>query len=104
MPNLGFGELFVLLVLALLIFGPNRLPEIARNLGKAWRVFQDESRKAREVFREAIDTETLKTTAGVIDVPDGATPARTATPRPVARPAPIERAEVDPVLREHEDT
>ena len=32
--NLGFAEMFFLVVLALLLFGPKRLPEIARQMGK----------------------------------------------------------------------
>ena len=35
MVGIGFVELFVILLVALLIFGPKRLPDIARSLGKA---------------------------------------------------------------------
>ena len=35
MLGIGFAEVFLILVVALLIFGPKRLPDIARSLGKA---------------------------------------------------------------------
>ncbi len=41
MGNLGFSELLVILVIALLVIGPRRLPEVARALGEAVRSFQD---------------------------------------------------------------
>ncbi len=40
MFGLGFGELLLILVLALLFIGPKKLPELARNLGKGIREFQ----------------------------------------------------------------
>ncbi len=39
MPNLGFTEILVLLLLALLIFGAKRLPEIGQSMGKGIREF-----------------------------------------------------------------
>ncbi len=41
MGNLGLGELLVIAVIALLVIGPKRLPEVARGLGEAVRAFQD---------------------------------------------------------------
>jgi sec-independent protein translocase protein TatA len=38
---IGFPELIVLLVVLLLIFGPKRLPEMGRSLGKGMREFKD---------------------------------------------------------------
>ena len=35
MPNLGMGELLIILVIVLLIFGASRLPQIGEGLGKA---------------------------------------------------------------------
>ena len=33
MPNIGAAEIVIILVLALLVFGPKRLPEMGRSLG-----------------------------------------------------------------------
>jgi sec-independent protein translocase protein TatA len=42
MPSfIGFPELFVLVIVLLLIFGPKRLPEIGRSMGKGMREFKD---------------------------------------------------------------
>jgi sec-independent protein translocase protein TatA len=41
MPNIGAGEIVLLLLLALLLFGAKRLPEIGRSLGKGMREFKD---------------------------------------------------------------
>lgn len=44
MGNLGLSELLVIFIVALLVIGPRRLPEIARGLGEAWKSFQDAMR------------------------------------------------------------
>ncbi len=41
MPEIGITGLIVILVVALLIFGPKRLPEIGRSLGRGMREFKD---------------------------------------------------------------
>jgi len=41
MGNLGLSEIAVILIIALLVIGPRRLPEVARGLGEAIRSFQD---------------------------------------------------------------
>ena len=42
---IGPGELIVILVVALVIFGPTKLPELARTLGKSIREFQQATRE-----------------------------------------------------------
>ena len=41
MGNLGLSELLVIFIVALLVIGPRRLPEVAKGLGEAIRAFQD---------------------------------------------------------------
>ena len=41
MPNIGTGEIILLLLLALLLFGAKRLPEIGRSLGWGMKEFKD---------------------------------------------------------------
>ena len=40
MPNLGGGELLVVLLIVLLIFGGTKVPQLARSLGQAQREFR----------------------------------------------------------------
>jgi sec-independent protein translocase protein TatA len=39
--GIGMSELVVIMIIALLIFGPSKLPEIGKGLGKAIRSFRD---------------------------------------------------------------
>ena len=41
MPNVGPLELAIVLVIALVIFGPKRLPELGKSLGRGMREFKD---------------------------------------------------------------
>jgi sec-independent protein translocase protein TatA len=41
MPNLGFPELIVVLLIVIVIFGANRLPGLGRGIGSAIRNFKD---------------------------------------------------------------
>jgi sec-independent protein translocase protein TatA len=63
--GIGLPEMAVIMTVALLIFGPKKLPEIGRSFGKAIRSFQDASREFQSEFqKEAAQLEeAVKTTA-----------------------------------------
>ncbi len=44
MGSLGFPELLVILCILIVIFGANRLPELARGVGKGIKNFKDATR------------------------------------------------------------
>jgi len=50
--DIGFQELVLILVIALLVFGPRKLPELGRALGRAMREF----RRASDEFRSTLET------------------------------------------------
>ncbi len=41
MPSIGPTELIIVLVIALVVFGPKRLPDLGRSLGSGMREFKD---------------------------------------------------------------
>ncbi len=47
MPSLGAPEIIVLLILALVFFGPKRLPELGKGLGESIREFKKASQGIR---------------------------------------------------------
>lgn len=49
--GIGLPEMVLILIVALLIFGPKKLPEIGRSLGKAVRGFQDASKEFENEFK-----------------------------------------------------
>lgn len=51
MFGLGFGEVMVILVVALLVFGPERLPELAKTLGKTMAELRRSMDELRTEFR-----------------------------------------------------
>jgi sec-independent protein translocase protein TatA len=41
MPDVGLPEIIIVLVIALLVFGPKKLPDLGRSLGTGMREFKD---------------------------------------------------------------
>ncbi len=52
--GIGPGELLLILILALIIFGPRRLPEIAKALGKSIREFRQASQEFTTQLRDEL--------------------------------------------------
>jgi sec-independent protein translocase protein TatA len=77
-PNIGPGELILILIIALVVLGPGKLPDVAASLGKSVREF----RKAATDVSEA----------GKLDAPAAAPAAPAAAPTT----APAPSAEIAP--------
>lgn len=54
---MGFGsmEIFIILVIALVVFGPQKLPEMGRSLGKAIREFKSAGDEIKDEITKAAD-------------------------------------------------
>ena len=63
--NLGFGEIFAIFVVVLLLFGADKIPDIAKGLGKGMRTLKDATNDIKhEISKSAdnhgIDTDVVK--------------------------------------------
>jgi sec-independent protein translocase protein TatA len=88
-PNIGPGELILILIIALIVLGPGKLPDVASSLGKSVREF----RKA------ATDV----TEAGRIDAPPAASPTATTQANTPVESQPASQASATPAQPEGRD-
>lgn len=58
--NIGLPEMIVIMAVALLVFGPKKLPEIGRSLGKAVRDFKKSTEEIKDRFEEQIRVDEFK--------------------------------------------
>jgi TatA/E family protein of Tat protein translocase len=86
---IGFPELLFILVLALLIFGPRRIPEIGRTLGKAMGEF----RRATTDFKRTLNLEAALEDEPVRKAPPPAAPASEIRPEAQLQVPPDEAPE-----------
>lgn len=88
MGNLGVPEILVIVVVALLVFGPNKVPEVARQVGRGMR----ELRRLQESLRgDVADLFDLEDHDGEPDAPFHPTPpmpTQRSLPGPPPRPLP----------------
>ncbi len=89
-------HLVVIVIVALIIFGPSRLPEIGRGLGKALNEFRQGTKEMTEGFRDEVtkpSAETATASAGQpVQMVQPAEPAQSAQPAMPASPAAVQPA------------
>jgi sec-independent protein translocase protein TatA len=83
MGPIGFPELIIIFVVALIIFGPRKLPELGRSLGKSIGEFKRASNELRNTLDDEIRAEERRTPPP----PPGALPAAPTDPAILQSPA-----------------
>jgi TatA/E family protein of Tat protein translocase len=78
MGNLGMPELMMIMLLALLLFGPKKLPEIGKQVGKALGDFK----RASNDLKRSIQDEMDKAQAGLDSISSELKPEPKADPKP----------------------
>ncbi|NNF83910.1 MAG: twin-arginine translocase subunit TatB [Deltaproteobacteria bacterium] len=86
MFGIGFQEMLIILVVVLIFFGPKRLPDLAKSLGKGIAEFKKASDEVRKGIDEAVqEAETEETTPD--DPPSGDEPRPDPPPPSASDPA-----------------
>ena len=84
--TLGGPELFLILVIALIVFGPRKLPEIGKSIGKMLVEFRRASNDFKRTIEEEVEADKLK---NVLDTTSAAAPSL-APPPPATEPNPAQ--------------
>ena len=85
--SIGMPELIIIFVIALIIFGPRKLPELGRSLGKSLAEFKKASNELKSTLEEEIR---LEETRSSLEASKAAAAAATATTIPHAEePVPV---------------
>ena len=98
--SIGMPELIIIFVIALIIFGPRKLPELGRSLGKSLAEFKKASNELKSTLEEEIRLEEQRS---AFEASKAAKEAQaTTTPAPAAEPSAAAEEPV-PVAAHHAD-
>ncbi len=87
MGPIGMPEMVVIAVIALIIFGPRKLPELGKSLGKSIAEFKRASNELKNTLEDEIRTEELQDARKSAQIPPTASvPGTTSAPPTVAVP------------------
>ena len=99
LPSVGMPELVIILVIALIIFGPRKLPELGRSLGKSIGEFRKASNELKSTLEEEIRVEEQKEQRAKLEA-EQATAVAGASTIPESIFTPTEGAPADPTPEE----
>ena len=81
MGPIGMPEMVVIAVIALIIFGPRKLPELGKSLGKSIAEFKRASNELKNTLEDEIRTEELQDARKSAQIPPGTSMAPAPAPR-----------------------
>jgi TatA/E family protein of Tat protein translocase len=82
--SLGIPELLLIFIVALIVFGPRKLPEIGRTLGKALGEFKKATDELKNTIEREVRVEELKQIHPLVTMPQETTVSRAEPPVAVA--------------------
>jgi len=77
--GIGLPEMAVIAAIGLLVFGPKRLPELGKTLGRTLRGFQSASQEFEKEFRSAISEDAVPTGTTTVLAPGESAPGEVVT-------------------------
>ena len=87
---IGMPEMIVIAVIALIIFGPRKLPELGKSLGKSLAEFKRASNDLKNTLEEEIRTEELQDARKSAQIPPTVSTPTAVTPEPEGETTPRE--------------
>jgi TatA/E family protein of Tat protein translocase len=97
--SIGMPEMIIILVIALIVFGPRKLPELGRSLGRSINEFKKASNELRNTLEDEIRVEETKEQRAKVEAEqqsavaavDTATTTSAAPPSPIVDPETVSR-------------
>lgn len=96
--SIGMPEMLIILVIALIIFGPRKLPELGRSLGKSLAEFKRASNELKNTLEEEIRLDEQRSTQEEAKAKEAAKPSEASS-----TPTTAESSGPQPVAHDHDD-
>src|SRR5678816_829109 len=87
--SIGMQEMIVIGIIALIIFGPRKLPEPGKSLGKSIAEFKRASNELKNTLEDEIRSEEIQAARKSAEVPPSASIAAPAAPAAPVHPEPV---------------
>ena len=93
--SIGMPEMIVIGIIALLIFGPRKLPELGKSLGKSIAEFKRASNELKNTLEDEIRSEEIQAARKSAEVPPSASIAAPAAPAAPVHPEPVSHVDAE---------
>ena len=99
MASIGWTEILIILVIVLLLFGANKLPDLARSMGRSARIFKSE---VKEMKKDGDPNVTVNGQPAADGQPVAGAPAQQAAPAQPAAPVQPQATQQAPVVDQNQ--